>query len=339
MLIGGVFTTYSGSNFNRIIRLNSDGYIDTSFSVGSAFNSTTRTIDIQSDNKILIAGEFTSYSGVSKNEVIRLNTDGSIDNSFSIGVGFDNDVIASSIQSDGKILFGGNFTSYSGVSTPGLIRLNTNGYIDTTFNNGTGLGFGASVIKLQSDGKILVGGSFTSYSGVPKNNIVRLNTDGYIDTTFNIGNGFTFGGPTCIETQSDGKILVGGDFLFYSGVSKNRIIRLNTDGSIDNSFIIGTGFNISVFEIKQQADGKILVIGGFTTYQGISCNGIVRLNSDGSRDTSFNMGTGFNSTAKAISIEILQNGKILVGGSFTEYNGEIENYIVTLNSDGTIFST
>ena len=319
ILVGGNFSSYSGIPVNKIIRLNTNYTVDTSFVIGNGFNSTVYTIALQSDGKILVGGFFTSYSGVTRNRIIRLNTDGSVDTSFVVGTGFDNLVKNILVQSDGKILVVGYFPGYSGVSKNGIVRLNSNGSIDNSFVTGNGFtgSTAANTVTLQSDGKILVVGAFTSYSGVSKNRIVRLNSNGSIDNSFVIGTGFNNTIET-IQLQSDGKILVGGNFSSYSGVSRNNIIRLNTDGSIDTSFVIGTGFSVggTVYNIEVQSDGKMLVGGAFTSYSGVSKGYIVRLNSDGSIDTSFDLGIGFNSTVYVITLQ--SGGNILVGGLFTQ---------------------
>jgi uncharacterized delta-60 repeat protein len=308
-----------------------------SFVIGTGLNETPNTIQIQSDGKILVGGTFTSYSGVSRNYIIRLNSDGSVDNTFTIGTGFNIEITISQIQSDGKILVGGFFTSYSGVSRNRIIRLNSDGSVDNTFTIGTGFNDYVSNIQIQSDGKILMGGGFTSYSGVSRNYIIRLNSDGSVDNTFTIGTGFD-NLVTTTQIQSDGKILVGGLFTSYSGISSNYIIRLNSDGSVDNTFTIGTGFNDLVDTIQIQSDGKILVGGFFTSYSGISRNYIIRLNSDGSVDNTFTIGTGFGGGSPD-TIQIQSDGKILVGGLFTSYSGISSNYIIRLNSDGSVDNT
>jgi uncharacterized delta-60 repeat protein len=332
ILLGGGFTSYNGATENRIVRLNADGSKDSSFNTGTAFNSGVITIQQQTDGKILVGGFFTTYNGITENYIIRLNSDGSKDNTFTTGTGFNSAVYAIYPQADGKILVGGFFSTYNGVTENSIIRLNSDGSKDTSFNNGTGFNNGIRTIKQQTDGKILVGGDFTSYNGVTENRIVRLNADGSKDTSFNLGTGFNNTIYT-IQPQTDGKILVGGEFTSFNGLTENKIVRLNPDGSKDTSFNTGTGFNEFVRTIHQQADGKILVGGFFTTYNGITENYIIRLNSDGSKDNTFTTGTGFNSTV--LSIYPQTDGKILVGGFFSTYNGVRENSIIRLNSDGS----
>jgi uncharacterized delta-60 repeat protein len=332
ILAGGWFTSYNGTIANRIIRLNTGGTIDNTFFIGNGFNSVVNIIKLQPDGKVLVGGWFTSYNGTIANKIIRLNSDGSIDKTFNIGTGFDGDVNTIALQPDGKILVGGNFTSYNSTFSNYIIRLNSDGTIDGTFNIGSGFNSVVNIIKLQPDGKILVGGNFTSYNSTFSNYIIRLNSDGTIDNTFNIGNGFN-GGVYTIALQPDGKILVGGFFNNYNSTFSTYIIRLNSDGTIDNTFNIGNGFNDGVLSIALQPDGKILVGGFFTFYNGTFRNRIIRLNSDGTIDNTFNIGSGFNGGVTSIALQ--PDGKILVGGYFNNYNGTFSNYIIRLNSDGS----
>lgn len=264
-----------------------------------------------------------------------------LDPTFDIGTGFINegDVRSVLLQSDGKILVGGYFTEYNGQTQNRISRLNSDGSLDTTFDSGTGFNSYVIAINQQSDGKILVGGSFSSYKGQTQNRITRLNSDGSLDTSFNTGTGFNISWVHTIALQSDGKIIAGGSFTQYNGQAHNRIIRLNTDGSVDNTFVTGNSFNNEIWSIAIQPNGKILVGGKFSSYNGIVQNGIVRLNSDGSLDTSFNTGTGLNISEWNFSVGsiILQpDQKILVGGSFTQFNGQTHKSIIRLNTNGTI---
>lgn len=332
LVVAGVFTNYNSINYNRIIRLNTNGTIDSSFLIGTGFNNIVRSISIQSDGKIVVGGDFTNYNGTSANRIIRLNTNGSVDSSFVIGTGFNSRVLFTEIQSDGKILVGGLFITYKGLSAPRIIRLNSDGTKDTSFVYGTGFSFYVNSIAIQSDGRILVGGNFTSYNGTPANYIIRLNTNGSIDSSFIYGTGFNTE-VTVIKIQSNGKILVGGNnYTSYNGTLANSIIRLNSNGSVDTSFIYGTGFNTSLIQdIKIEIDNKILIVGSFDSYNGMPAYSIVRLNSDGSYDTTFNQGIGFNNQL-VNTIEIQSNGKIIIGGNFNNYNGILTNFIVSLNN-------
>jgi len=334
ILVGGIFTDYNGNSCNNIARLNSNGSFDNSFSTGTGFNDRVRDIRVRSNGKIIIEGYFTQYNSKILHNMVQLNTDGTIDNTIKFGTGFNRRVYAITTQNDGKIIVEGRFGQYNGNLSQGIARLNVDGSFDNTFNIGTGFNGGSSasdpysfVLTTQNDGKILVSGDFTSYNGNPCGGTVRLNSDGSFDNTFNIG----IGGPIyAIIIQSDGKILIGGGF-------SRGITRLNANGSVDNTFNIGTGLNNEAYSIQIQSDGKILVGGKFTSYNGNSCNNIVRLNSDGSFDNTFNIGTGLNS--EAYSIRTQNDGKILLGGRFTSYNGNSCNKIVRLNSNGSFDNT
>ncbi len=308
------------------------GIADNSFATGTGFDSYILASAIQSDGKILAGGGFTNYNGTNINRIVRLNTNGSIDASFNVGSGFNGDVWAMALQSDGKILVGGGFTNYNGTSANRLIRLNTNGSVDNTFNMGTGVSAEVYAINIQSTGKIIIGGRFAGYNNVTQRCIARLNTDGTLDNTFNIGSGL---GNTAITIaiQNDDKILVGGFLTSYNGTSSNRIVRINTNGTIDNTFNTGSGFNDNVYKIQIQPDGKILVGGDFTSYNSTGYNFIVRLNTNGSADATFNIGTGTNNIVRSVAIQ--SDGRIVIGGWFSSYNGTFSNNIIRLNSNGS----
>jgi len=335
ILVGGNFSSFNGTSANRLIRLNADGLLDTGFSIGGGFNQVVYSICIQADDKIVVAGWFTYYNGHVANHIIRLNSDGSIDSTFNFGTGFSYRTEIVAIQQDGKILVGGDFNSFNGIVSENIVRLNPDGSFDSTFVTGTGFSGYTKSISIQQDGKIIVGGSFSSFNGTTANRIVRLYTDGSIDPTFDIGLGFN--GSVMITTiQADGKIIVGGDFTTFNGNTTNGIIRLNTDGSLDASFDPGTGFNNTLRSISVQQNGKIIVGGKFTEFNGTTENLIIRLNSDGSKDSTFQTGTGFTNTGALVSLlssAIQNDGQIIVGGTFVEYNGTAIAKIARLNGD------
>ncbi|MBW8049228.1 MAG: hypothetical protein FVQ77_02580 [Cytophagales bacterium] len=216
---------------------------------------------------------------------------GSIDLSFTVGTGANDWVETTSIQSDGKIIIGGNFTSYNGTAINRIARLNTDGTLDSTFTVGTGANSSVNTTSIQSDGKIIIGGSFWSYNGTAIYNIARLNTDGTLDSTFTVGTGASFYVYTT-SIQSDGKIIIGGVFTSYNGTARNYIARLNTDGTLDGTFTVGTGASSYVRTTSIQSDGKIIIGGSFTSYNGTARNYIARLNADGTLDSTFTVSTG-----------------------------------------------
>ena len=268
--------------------------------------------------------------------LLSLAQSGTLDTSFDPGTGANNWVISSSIQSDGKIIIGGDFTFFDGTARNSIARLNADGSLDTSFNPGTGANSRVQTISIQNDGKIIIAGYFNSYNGTSRFGIARLNTDGSLDTSFDPGSGVNL--PIfAVAIQDDGKIIIGGQFTFFDGTAINRIVRLNANGSLDNSFNPGSGANAPVETISIQDDGKIVTVGLFTSYNGTPRNRIARLNSDGSLDTSFDSGTGANNPIDTCTIQ--SDGKIIIGGGFTLFDGTSRNRIARLNTDGSLDTT
>jgi len=339
ILVWWNFTTYNSVTANRIIRLNADGSRDDSFSIGSWFDYAITTRDpnisflIQDDGKIMVWWNFLTYNSDTANHIIVLHMDWTKYSSSDPWDGFDRPVDIVMTQNDGKILAGGAFTSYKSISANRIIRLNVDGSRDNSFSIGSWFNGTVNNIAVQGDGKILAGGAFTSYKSISANHIIRLNADGSIDSSFHIWSWFN-GTVNNIAVQGDGKILAGGEFTGYTWISTNRIIRLNTDWTIDNSFAIWNGFDDNVHVILLQWDGKLLVWWIFSSYKAVAANKILRLNSDGSRDTWFNNVIFWNRTIDyydILSLGLQNNGKIIVGG----YTESSTNGIIRLNSDWT----
>jgi len=290
---------YGGYNLGNLVRINSTtGTLQQTIATVNATIIQSKFIIDNANDKIYVGGWFTSIQGTAAQRFARLNLSAmTIDTSFNTTTGFVNteDVQDMVLQPDGKLIVLGQFTSYKGVSINRIVRLNSDASIDPTFQtSGATFGFNGNISKnctvLQSDGKVIVGGAFTTYSGVTSNRIIRLNSNGTIDNTFTIGTGFN-GPVTCITLQSDGKILVGGSFTIYSGLTSNYIIRLNTNGNKDSTFTASTVSTVT--SITVQNDGKILIGGGsITQVNGTNVNEVCRLNTDGSIDNTFSSGTG-----------------------------------------------
>lgn len=333
MIIGGDFTSYNGSVFNRLTRLNSDGSIDVSFNIGAGFNGQIFSATIQSDGKIIVAGGYTSFNGITRNRIVRLNQDGSLDYTFDPGSGFNWTTRSISIQTDNKTVIGGDFTNFNGITCNRLVRLNIDGSFDSSFNTGTGFNGTINSASIQLDGKVITGGAFTLFNGTSCNNIVRLNEDGSLDASFDSGYGFN-GTVNSISILADTNIIVGGEFYLYDSLSVKFLVKLNNIGSVEPSFNTTIGANNFVHSISFQSNGEIIIGGNFNYFGTIQRTYLTRLNIDGTLDLSFNSGTGFNSLVIATTIQ--SDGKVLVGGGFTSYNGIPVNYIVRLNSDGSL---
>lgn len=333
VLIGGSFTQFNNQNHGLLIRLNSDGTTDTTFDIGTGGPGgwVLAKIIIQPDNKILLTGGFTSWNGQQTPHLIRLNANGSLDNNFNnefSTTNIDSNVPQGiTLQPDGKIIAVGGFELYG---QNNIWRLNSDGSFDDSLINDTEVSTSKTVLVLP-DSKIMIGGYFLQCSGTMRDCFARLNANGSIDTSF-LSQGLN-DEVSAIAMQEDGKTLLGGSFTTYDTVPQNRIMRISNDGMKDISFNIGSGFNNPVKTIVVQTNGKILVGGNFTLYNQQPAKHIIRLNQDGTKDASFNIGLGFNENVSAIALQ--PDGKLLVGGYFTQYNGQPQNYFIRLNSDGT----
>ncbi len=331
IIIGGDFTTYNSNAAKSLARINTDGSFDNTFLIGSGANDYVSSFITQPDGKFIVCGSFTSFNGVIKNRIVRLNPDGSTDTGFLIGTGADGVIECVSIQNDGKILIGGQFTKYNGVNRKYFARLNADGSLDTDFDTSVGFNSHVYSVVIQADGKILVGGNFTAYNSNTKNYFVRLNADASIDESF-VTDG-TNNSVYKILLASNGKIFLGGKFTKYNSITKNSIVKLNNDGSIDESFTIGSGANNIVRNILMLNDNKLLLAGDFIAYNGVMRNYIARINENGTIDSSFNPGKGFGGSTT--SFQQQSDGKLVIGGSYTVFNNNSRRYISRINSDGS----
>ena len=318
---------------NYIARINPDGTLDIVFDPGASGGiqspAAINELALQSDGKIVVAGNFSKLGGELHDNIARLNPDGTLDTSFNPGT--QGSVYVLAVQPDGKIVVGGRFNDMDGESRGNLARLNPDGTLDAAFNLGTRgavfagpkvsiwpEGDGAvNTLALQADGKIVVGGNFATLGNSPCCGIARLNPDGALDTAFAPGmdwpvsglrwlvdaGGITnfapgMNGPVrTLAIQADGKIVVGGDFTGFAegGAWRYPITRLNSDGTLDISFNQQTAEQIAgtVNTLVVQPDGKI-VVGGDLTFRRFLRNTettryfILRLNPDGTLDTTFN---------------------------------------------------
>lgn len=337
ILVGGdFFEPGGGTNPNGIARLNANGTRDLTFGGGGA--SQVRAVALQPDGKVLIGGYFPTVEGVSHHSIARLNSDGTLDPTFDPGIGVDGNsrlVDAIVLLANGQILIGGEFSSVNGVARTSIARLNANGSVDETFNAGAVTGGVSNLIfeiVLQGE-QILVGGTFDSIGGGATKSLARLNANGAVDNTFNAGGAGANSGVSFMKLQADNKIVIGGFFISYNGTTRNRIARINADGSLDTAFApsIG-GQGDGVRDAVVLPNRKIVVVGNFDTANGLPANRIVRLNPDGSVDRSFRGKT--DGPIDYVHASVLQSdGKILVGGSFMGVAGKSRRNIARLTNE------
>jgi uncharacterized delta-60 repeat protein len=322
IIVGGInLSSTSGTSISgNLIRLNQNGTSDIAYP--DIFTNVFGILQ-QTDGKAIVGGNanFNFY------RLLRFNIDGTIDNTFSVGIsnnnGFNNTIYKIALQSDGKILVQGLFTSYSSTTIKQLARVNSNGSLDTSFNTNINAisaitqTNGVRSFTLLASGKILVATNST-----PR--LIRLNSDGSIDNTFSTT---ITNAVDSMTEQTDNKILVATTFSTNSG----ELVRLNSTGTSDGTFtnytITGGGINA----VNQLSTSKILI----SNYNGSTAtNRLVRLNSNGGVDSSFNIGTGLNDDINKINIQ--SDGKILLGGFFATYNGNTKRGILRLIGDSNL---
>jgi uncharacterized delta-60 repeat protein len=318
--------------------------VDETFKIGTGADGIVEQVLQQPDGKILICGNFTTFNGQAKPYMARLNNDGTIDSSFDARPGYWTRHMA--LQADGKIVIGGYFTTVEGQKQNRIARLNANGSLDTGFNIGAGCEgvLGVAVdgnpdpfvmwCEVLPTGRILAVGNFTNYNTTQAWGIIAIKPDGSRDTSFDIGgNGLDSWGRV-IKPLANGQIMVGGWFQNYRGKTSNRIVRINADGSPDNSFTAFYGDRTAIYTIVEQANGQLITAGHSLNTEGLFTREVVRLNVDGSVDSSW---PGFTNE-KTESLLLLPNGKVVVGGNFTIVNGQQRKGLARFNGDGTLDS-
>lgn len=337
ILAGGSFTNINGLSRTGIARFWADGSLDTAFVVDTGLSNSVNCIAIQTDNRIIIGGTFSSVNGTNRSGLARLNPDGSLDAAFNPTLGGVSGLLGFqpasvncvALQTNGAVLIVGSFSSVNGVNRTNLARINVDGSLDTNF--GPAVSGSIESIASQIDERVLLGGTVSSVNGTACSNIVRLNADGTVDTNFNLALGLGLD-VTAITLQPDGKILIGGgEDDFYGRTYYLAIGRLDQNGNLDPAFHPASGPNDEVACIAVQPDGKVVLGGMFTTVNGSDRVRIARLNADGSLDDGFAPSGGlagvfFHPIASAVALQA--DGKVVVGGNFATANGTNHKYIV-----------
>lgn len=341
IFLGGDFTSINGTVRTKIARLNENGGLDNTFNFADQGEISIRTMVLQPDGKIIAAANTTYSPGSNFRSVFRLNTDGSLDSTFAspIGAGnagFNGYVAGLILESDGRIITIGSFTFVANSPKKAVARLNQNGTLDTSFGILLGSNGTVNIITTQLDGKILISGNFSHVNGIARNRFVRLNMDGAVDATFNPSLTQGLSGSsvfiTAMVVQPDGKILIGGNIASVNGASTSGFFRLNADGSTDTSFTITA--SSTVHSIAMQPDGKIIIGGAFYQINGAERRSLARINNNGSLDTSFNIGTGPNGAVTKLALQ--NDGKVIITGTFDNYNGVQRRGIARINADGSL---
>jgi len=357
ILVAGIIGNKGGDHpLFVLIRCNTNGSIDTTFGNGGIVTgdgSPGSSIAIQNDGKILTVAQI-YYENYPEppfyiNNLLRYNTNGSLDSTFGIGgIVTTTTVGPIAIQSDGKIVMGNNGN---------LIRFTINGSLDSTFGIGgkstTAKNIYATSLTIQKDGKYVMGGFI--FKGSANGNdfaLVRYNTNGSLDSTFGIGGivstSIDFSSIVySIAIQSNGKIVVGG-LSGNDSVKVFALARYTTNGSLDNTFgnggivTMAIGTSSLLFSVAIQSDGKIIAVGTIytTKSQSMPKMCLVRFTTNGSLDNTFGIITTTNAGKKTClddrgnATAIQSDGKIIVAGTSDQ-----KYALIRYNTNGSLDAT
>lgn len=330
ILIGGQFVSLSGKSRPMLARLAADGTVEAALAASP--DDRVLAIAVQDDGRIVIGGNFDSVGGAARTHVARLLADGSVDPGFTsplpsgAGIGVTDLVV----QGNGKIVIAGGFYIISGQPRDGLARLNVDGSLDTGFNPPDFDG-AIDAMLVQPDGKVVVAGFLHGLDGACAESycIARVNATGSQDTTFATVE--VVGTVRQLARQDNGRILVAGSFGGLDDFDTYYVGRLGENGGVDRSFS-NTALRYSdISRIVPLAGGRIL-IGGEIRWgtAGSTLDRIARLDENGARDTSFDE---LALDSMIVTTAVQPDGSILVGGMFTEVDGQPHGRLARLLSD------
>jgi uncharacterized delta-60 repeat protein len=320
VVIGGAFTTFNSSSVRqRLVAIDASGALASGFTPPNP-NAIVETLALLPEGRLAVGGQFTNLSG--RNYAAIVESGGAVVADFNANAAVNDLVLSIAPLGDGAYALAGNFYwEVAGSYRGGIRRVSASGALDTGFTGylrqGSFEGIGNAVIPLPG-GRILIGGAFNNANGVSTGNLVALDaTTGAVVQSFSPG---ASGAVLALAVQPDGKLLVGGQFLNFGGAANNFLVRLNADGTLDATFATAGRPNGAVRTIALDEQGRILIGGDFTLVAGVSRSRLARLLPDGSVDLSFDPGTGANASVRAIALQA--DGNLLIGGDFTEYDGQ-----------------
>ncbi|MBX3102988.1 MAG: hypothetical protein KF690_10805 [Bacteroidetes bacterium] len=331
LIIAGYLEAYREQRVGHIARVLPDGTLDTRYATtGGADESVFCLLPVGS--QLLAGGAFTEFGDEPHYYLALLDAGGKPRTGWNGQAEPNGAVWALALQPDGKILVGGGFTKLGEIPCPSLARLHADGTLDTAFRPAlTSIDRSwVYVVRVQPDGKILVGGNFSLDKD--RSALVRLHADGSLDESFQLPAGLTRQLTVYdLLVLPDGKILVGGGTNDNSPAARGGFFRLYPDGIPDESFSGGLTPGGFVKSIVPLPDGQLLVAGRFDQYAGMTQAGVARIDADGHPDEHFRPqgigGGGYDWVQRAY---VQSDGKYLIMGSFGTYNGEPWSHIVRL---------
>ncbi|MFI5145489.1 MAG: fibronectin type III domain-containing protein, partial [Ignavibacteria bacterium] len=329
IIVGGQFQTYDGIAIN-IIALNEKGTFNSNIGF-TDINSITYIEARTTDQKLFIGGEYKNFNNFNCAGLVKLNDYANVDTNFKPVFSNAEYIEKMALTRDGKLIVSGKYDKAFNEISP-LIRLNSDGSRDSTFIPGLSRYSQVYAIKTLDDGKVLLGGQFASNTGENLGFLVRLNQDGSVDHTFTDGTGFN-GLVFDIEEDLSGNLLIGGSFSSFQSTDHFGLIRMDQNGTPDNSFTTIFESGTYVWDIELSGNGDIILAGNF--YEGgILVNKLVKIKSNGQPVNSFHVDPMPDNSV--LTIQETKSGKIYAGGYFSTIGGSPRTGIAKLNGDGSI---
>jgi uncharacterized delta-60 repeat protein len=267
VVVGGGFSLPAHS----VIRLLVNGSVDPSFNPGAGANGAVHCVGLQNNGQVVIGGAFTAVNGVNLTRVARLNSDGSLDQSFAPAALTNGTVYGVAIQPDNKVVLCGDFYIAGKSNRVGLARLNVDGSLDSSFDAGSGANSTVYAVGLQSQGKVIIAGNFTTVNNTNRSRLARLNTDGSLDLLFNPGTGAN-NTIYALAILPEDDLVVGGDFTLFDGVPRSRLARIQANDAALKIVQISTLFGPAQITVTT-LNGRTYVLQSsqdFTNWQDVS---------------------------------------------------------------------
>lgn len=315
--------------------------LDMDFNAGNSSNEFLLSVAVQDDGRIIVAGRFTVFQGEPYVGLVRLMPDGSLDPSFTqVPLPAYAQINVVTVDSEGRVLFGGYFFDFEGTPISCIARLLETGARDPSFNPGTGANYEVRHIIVQSDGKILLGGPFVSINGVSRRGIARLNPDGSLDSDFDPGTGFSasfdpaYPYVRSLALDQEGRVVIGGSFDSFNGVATGSLVRLTPQAVLDGSFSPDLDPSSSeIADVLILPDQRIRIAGSFNGLNGQASGGIAGLLTDGATDPMFVQGPDI---VQGVGHLVNDGDGMLLCGTFFTYQGIGRHRMARTDANGNL---
>ena len=343
-VVAGVFNRVNGTAASGVARFDAAGALDAPFQQNVGLASRGYRPRLLPNGQILlisIGGPITA-GGLTRTSVLRLNANGTGDATLNAGTGAtsnNNPIFVDDLLplANGQMVVVGPFNGFNGAAAGRIVRLTPTGAVDPTFNAGSGADREIEIIVGLPNGQMLIGGYFDTYNGSPVNGLARLNADGSLDASF-VTSFNSQSEAINLLVQPDGKILVAGAAFLTNGATNLGLVRLLPSGALDPGFSAPAGLQAystySYFGdiLQLQADGKILY-GSNSGPTGSRGPQVGRLNANGSADPTY---PALTTNSPPFSLTLLSNGRLLVGGNFSNAAGIANRTLVQLTGVGAL---